>query len=378
MGAVLAVVCVLVELALSVALLGFALVTLGFAGEAYRHGMTPAHQALNALGILFAALPLFVTLWVSWRRFFSDRPLEGVPLGLGLPLVACVLCAGACFLSFMAGEWFTSRESEARRQRELAALRAEVEGGAREKSCDLVLLDPAATPEDMRRCRERIESLSTPEARWSELTKFLGETAGFKTWNPKQVGLAPAWDWSKSLAAVRHDQEWFVRAFYEAWLARPDALQSVEELERLRGCLRHGTRYSGWTPAAVEVLRSQVVPELSRRLDSQQDLYRNLPSAETQLQWVREELETLRTKPEEGGGPPPPKPDAVPEGTIGLARLDDDGTLRLWMRGTPSTGAFGDVYLEYHSYDEPYRKWMRYLGALAPREVRPVPSMPRD
>ncbi|MCP3140858.1 hypothetical protein [Pyxidicoccus xibeiensis] len=375
MGAVLAVLSSLVALVLSVVLLHYAFIMQGFAGESYRHGMSPAHQALNVLGMFLAALPLFVTLWVSWRRFFSDRALEGIPLGLGLPWAAFVVCAGACYLSFSAGEGFTSRAREAATQRARAALRAEVENGAEYKACELVLLDPAATPEDMRRCRALIESLPTPQARWSEFRNFLSQTSDFRSWNPKQLGLAPAWDWNRSLVAVRHDQEWFLRAFYEAWLARPAALQSAEELANLRRLLQGSTRHSGWTPAAVDVLRSQVVPELARHLDSNLERYRGDATAELHLEWVREELETLRTKPAEGGGPPPPKAGAVPEGTIGLAQLGDDETLRLWLRGTPSTGAFGDVYLEYRHYDEPYRKWLSFLGSLPPGEVRPVPPM---
>ncbi|MFP2911396.1 hypothetical protein ACLESD_41500 [Pyxidicoccus sp. 3LFB2] len=367
MNAVLAVLSFLVALGLSLALLAFAVVTLGFSGESHRSGMTPLHVALNIVALVIAFAPLVITLWVAWRRFVSSRPWDDVPLGTGLPLVACAVCAGATFLSFLAGEWVASLDSNRKRAQELAALRAEVEGGAQEKACDLVLLDPMATPADMQRCRARIESLSDPRARWAELRKFRHDISGFNGWTPMKVGLAPEWDWNREVVAVRHDQEWFIRAFYETWLAQPAAFQSPEELQHLQGCLRVSTRGHGWTPAALDVLRSQVLPELVGRLESPQDPPRD-PHVEGRIQ---ELIKSLQESPG-GGGPPTPRLDAVPEGTIGLAKLDDEGNLHLWLRATPTTGAFGDVYFTYDPSDEHLRHWKGHLGSMEPGEVRPV------
>jgi hypothetical protein len=360
--------CTVVALGLSVALLGFALVTLGFSGESYRSGMSSLHIAFNTVAVLFALAPFVLTLWVSWRRFISSNPWEAVPLGWGLPFVALVTCAVACFLAFLGGEWVASLQSEKRRAQERAALRAEVEGGAQEKVCDLVLLDPMATPEDMRRCRARLESLTAPGARWAELTKFLGSNTGFKTWNPKQLGLAPKWDWNRSLVAVRHDQAWFLPMFFETWLARPEAFQSEKDLDQLNGLLRSSQREDGWAPAAVDALRARVLPEIVRRFEAQQAV----PQDVHVMDWLRKALSELQQTPGDAGEPTPPTPAGTPPDAIGLARIGDDGDLRLWLRTTPSAGAFGDVFLRYSPSNEHFRHWKRHLGSMEPGEVRPV------
>jgi hypothetical protein len=360
--------CTVVALGLSVALLGFALVTLGFSGESYRSGMSGLHIAFNTVAVLLALAPLVLSVWVAWRRFISSQPWEAVPLGWGLPFAALAVGAVGCFLAFLGGEWVASLQSEKRRAQERAALRAEVEGGAVEKSCDLVLLDPRATPEDMRRCRARIEALTAPDARWAELKKFLGPNSGFRTWNPKQLGLAPKWDWNRDVVAIRHEQEWFLPMFFEAWLSRPEAFGSEKDLEQLFGLLRSSSREDGWTPAAVDALRVQVLPEIARRFEAQQAV----PGDASVMKWMKEAITTLQQTPGDEGEPVPPSPADLPEDAIGLARIGDDGELRLWLRATPSTGAFGDVYLRYPPYDEHFRHWKRHLGSMEPGEVRAV------
>ncbi|RKH21511.1 hypothetical protein D7X74_01060 [Corallococcus sp. CA047B] len=376
MGAVFAGVCLLGELALGVALVIGAFFTLAFSSEAYRHNATPLHQALNLLAFALAVLPTFVTLWVGWRRFLSDRPWEAVPLGLGLPLVALVVCAGAAFLAVMGGEGSTSRHREQEARAALAALRAEVDGGARHKVCDLVARDPRASAEDMRRCRDFIESQPGVEARWAEFSKFFDEQMGFQTWKLGEVGLAPAFEWSKAVPVIRHDQEWFLRAFYETWLARPQALASMEDLGRLRLALQSSTRYLGWDARAVETLRTQVLPVLSGRLDAQEPRLRALPDMDAWLLGsVREKIQNLQASPEDGVEPLPPLPGTPPPGAVGVARMADDGALDLWLRASPTSGAFGDVYLRRASYDPEYEGWLKHLGgALRPGELRFIPA----
>ena len=371
MSAVFALLSFLVALALSLALVAYALVSLGFSGESYRSGMTWLHVGFMMVAVLVAFVPLGLTLWAFWRRFFSSRPWADVPLGLGLPLVACVVCAGACFLAFIGGELASKHYSDWMGARERAALRVAVDAGAREKACDLVRLDPKATSEDMRRCRAHLESLSSTAERWAVLATF-HDVAGFKTWTPAQVGLAPRSDWSRKLVVVRHDQEWFLRTFYETWLARPDALQSKDDLSALRSCLRHSTRLNGWTAAAMEVFRSQLFPEIVRRVESLPAPHRDLLEAG----WLREELPKLQASLEQGGEPPTPKLATVPEGTLGLAQLTQDDALHVWLRATPTEGAFGDVYLVYpHSGRRIPNDWEGHLDPMEPGEVRPVPPL---
>ncbi|NMO19050.1 hypothetical protein HPC49_37355 [Pyxidicoccus fallax] len=371
MSAVLAVLCLLVTLALSLAVLGFALTTLGFTSEAYHRGMTTLHIVITVVAVLVAATPLFVTVWAGWRRFFSSRPWEDVPLGLGLPLLAPVVCAGLSLLAFHLGERVASHQSQQRRAEELAALRAEVDGGALEKSCDIILTDPRATPEDMRRCRTRIESLSDPKKRWAELQRFLDIHSGFQTWTPMKVGLAPKWDWNRSVVVVRHDQEWFIRTFYETWLAQPEAFDSEKELTRLNGCLRDTDRWTGWTPSALAVFRAQVLPAIVQRVEAQRERHQEL----LVWPWLQKALAEHQAPPKKKEVPPVPKLDAVPERSIGLARFDADGTLHLWLRATPETGAFGDVYLTYTPSDEHYGPWKSHLDSTEPGKVQPVAAL---
>ncbi|MFY2561356.1 hypothetical protein ACN469_27395 [Corallococcus terminator] len=368
---------VLVGLALGIALLFGVVVTLGFSGEAHRHRVTRLHAALQRGTLLVALMPVPLALWVGWRYFFSGRGLEGLPLTWGLPIAGSVGCAAVAALFFFAGEWLASRESEKRfeaERRALVALRVEVVQGARQKACLLVASDPEATADDMRRCREYVDSLSEPTARWSELSRFLADF-GFKTWNLRQVGLSPVWDWNRSIVVVRHEQAWFLRAFYETWLARPDALQSSDELERLSACLRMSTHRSGWSAPALDVFTSQVLPELVRRLE---ELAPSVPSSSGEaLARVREELASLRTRLDEDVVPQPPSIGAVSEGTIGLAELRAESVLRLWLRSTPDAGAFGDVYLEYQPYEAELRQWLGHLGSMTQGVVKPVPPMKR-
>ncbi|NOK07857.1 hypothetical protein [Corallococcus exercitus] len=375
MSAVVAGVCLLVELALGVALLVGTFITLAFSSESYRHTATPLHQALNGLAFVLAVLPLVLTLWVGWRRFLSDRPWEAVPLGMGLPMVALVACGVCASLSIMGGGWVTSRH---RARQELAArlaLRAEVEGGAVHKACDLVAADPRASAEDMRRCRTFIESRPSPEARWVELTKFTDSRGDFQSWHLAQVGLAPDWEWGKVVPVIRHDQEWFLRTFYETWLARTPDLPSLDDLGRLQLALQSSTRYLGWDARAVETLRTQVLPTLSARLEAQEPRLRALPDMDPWvLDAIRDRSQSLQTKPDEGVEPLPPLPGTPSPGDIGVARMDDTGALDLWLRASPGAGTFGDVYVRRASYDTEYEKWLKYLGPLHPGELKFIPA----
>ncbi|MBN8227777.1 hypothetical protein JYK02_09670 [Corallococcus macrosporus] len=375
MSAVVAGVCLLVELALGVALLVGTFFTLAFSSESYRHTATPLHHALNGLAFVLAVLPLLLTCWVGWRRFLSDRPWDAVPLGMGLPLVALVACAVSAYLSMMGGAWVTSRHREQQEVAARLALRAEVEGGAVHKACDLVAADPRASAGDMRRCREFIESRPDTEARWAELTKFTDSRGLFQTWHLAQVGLAPDWAWGAVVPVIRHDQEWFLRTFYETWMARTPDLPTLDDLGRLQQALQTSTRYLGWDARAVETLRTQVLPTLSARLEAQEPRLRAQPGMDPWvLDAIRDRLQSLQTKPDEGVEPLPPLPGTPAPGDIGVARMDDTGALDLWLRASPTSGTIGDVYVRRASYDDGYEKWLKFLSPLRPGELKFIPA----
>lgn len=190
------------------------------------------------------------------------------------------------------------------------------------------------------------------------------------------MGLSLRWDPITELVVVRHDQEWFLRTFYETWLAQPNAFHSREDLERLQACLRHTKRSSGWTLAALEGLRPHVLPELLRRLETRPGGYRQ--DEEAPRDASRKMIATLLETPEEGGGPAVPVlPDAPAPDAIGVAQVGEDDTLHLWMRATATQGNFGDVYFHFAHGDAEYHAWMTVLGPLQKGQVRGVPPFKR-
>jgi uncharacterized membrane protein len=378
MGTLLAVLALAAELVACLAVLAFAAVTIGFQGESYRRGLEPLQLALTWLAVILAFAPLLVTVWVAWRRLFSSRPWADVPLGLGLPAVALLAGSVLAMLAFLGGELAHSRAWEKRQAEERSALRAQVEAGEREKACDLVVKDPRCTRADMRRCREVLESLGTPDARWRELKKFLDAGGYFESFNPKELGFSPTWDFNKSLVVVRHDQEWFLRTFYASLLARPETFSTPEGLRRLGNVLQSSSRHRGWTHAAGKVLRAELLPEVTRRLAEAQPRLQGSVEFQYPFEDVTNQLTRLRT-PEDEEPPMPTLAQPAPRESIGLARLDsEDGRLHLWLRATPTEGEFGDVYLGFDthpSYGKEGRAVLRHLGGLEPGEVKPVPPL---
>jgi hypothetical protein len=379
MGTLLAVLALAAELVACLAVLAFAAVTIGFQGESYRRGLVPLQAALTWLAVLTALAPLLVTVWVVWRRLFSSQPWADVPLGLGLPVVVLLAGSVVAMLAFQGGELAHSWASEKRRAEERGALRAQVEAGERGKACELVVKDPRCTPADMQRCREVLESLGSPDARWRELEKFLTVGGHFETFNPKELGFTPTWDFNKSLVVVRHDQEWFLRTFYPALLARPETFSTPEGLRRLGSVLRSSSRYQGWTHAAGKVLRAELLPEVTRRLAEAQPRSRGSEELQSAFESATDQLTWLRTPPQDEEPPVPTLTQPAPRESIGLARLEsEDGRLHLWLRATPTAGEFGDVYLGFDthpSFGKEGRAILSHLGGLEPGEVKPVPPL---
>jgi hypothetical protein len=367
------------ELAACLAVLAYAAVTLGFQGESYRRGLDPFQAALTWLAVLLALAPLLVTVWVAWRRLFSSRPWEDVPLGLGLPAVALLAGAVLALLAFQGGELAHAWASEKQRAEERRVLRAQVEAGERGKACELVVKDPRCTRADMQRCREVLESLGSPDARWHELEKFLTAGGGFERFNPKELGFTPAWDFNHHLVVVRHDQEWFLRTFYTALLARPETFTTLEGLQRLRDVLRSSRRDWGWTHAAGKVLRAELLPEVTRRFAEAQARLRGSEELRGAFTSTADALARMQEPPRDEEPPVPTLAQPAPRESIGLARLEsEDGRLHLWLRATPTEGEFGDVYLGFDthpSYGKDGRAILRHLGGLAPGEVKPVPPL---
>lgn len=371
MKTAIAIVVWVVELGLSLALIVVALIGLSFVSEGRKGHILPLHQTLNILALLLAALPLGMVLWVGYRTFVSDRP--NVPLGLGLPVVAGLGCALASLLVMTLGERFSNVGAEAEARRFKAEVRERVEAGEERLACQVMVTDPDATAQDMRRCRAYVESRPRGLERWYEFDQFLeGRTSDLKTWNPQERGLSPFWDKQVALAVVHHDQAWFLRAFFESLLEKPPPLYHTD-VSIIHSALAHLDPASGWSREAIEQLRPQVLPELLKRITPEpgNEVYVAQVDRDGALQLLNKLLES---------GPrevPPVPPLASPPTaeTVGVVRMDADGALEFWMRATATQGNLGDVYFRHASGSESHQQWIQALGPMVKGQVRPVPRL---
>ena len=69
--------------------------------------------------------------------------------------------------------------------------------------------------------------------------------------------------------------------------------------------------------------------------------------------------------------PPPPR-----GASIGVARLDEEGSIVLDLRATDGRGIVGDARLVYSKSDPRYREVLEHLGGLEPGRAKPVPPWP--
>jgi hypothetical protein len=69
------------------------------------------------------------------------------------------------------------------------------------------------------------------------------------------------------------------------------------------------------------------------------------------------------------------RPNNQPE-SIGVAWLEDDGTLVLQLRAEGQGHAVGDALIRYKPADEAYARTLKHIGSLNPGETKPVPPWP--
>ena len=61
---------------------------------------------------------------------------------------------------------------------------------------------------------------------------------------------------------------------------------------------------------------------------------------------------------------------------IGVASMEADGTIVLWLRAESPEGSVGDAVLRYPPSDERYDQVLAHLGGLRPGEEKPVRPFP--
>ena len=64
-----------------------------------------------------------------------------------------------------------------------------------------------------------------------------------------------------------------------------------------------------------------------------------------------------------------------PVTSIGMATMDADGTIVLYLRAT-APGVVGDGLVRYRPGDKDYDAVLKHLGGLRPGESKPVPPWP--
>src|SRR5690242_7130101 len=73
---------------------------------------------------------------------------------------------------------------------------------------------------------------------------------------------------------------------------------------------------------------------------------------------------------------PPVQQPASKAGSIGSAKMLDDGTIQLQLRAEGDGGMVGDALLVYPPSHADYQRILTHLGGMKPGESKPVPPFP--
>lgn len=257
-----------VEGVASLALLGWVLVILAFAGEAHRRGVPDVQARLQTLALALGVLPLVAVVGVGTWALLRSRG-GGAPLPswiFGAPAVVLILATVGALGAFRLGGRLGAAASEAEWAASIEELRRAVEAG-RASPCALVAQDPRASAADMAACRARIERLVDRAARWAELGHFVAADGRLATFNVSQVGLAAKWDWNapKIPSPRSPHQAWFIHTYFAVWLEEPGLFAAPEARAKLLTLLNDLDGCT-WDEEAREAYRRDVRPLLAARL----------------------------------------------------------------------------------------------------------------
>jgi hypothetical protein len=236
---------------------------LAFHGEGSRGHGPGLDGFCVGLAAALCAAPVIAAVWIGARRLILPGPAILFWLPLALTIVGAPSAAGLLELA----EVRASKAAHRRTAADIAAIRRHLAAGDASRACELVNMDPKATPAEMAACRSRVDAAPDAAARWRELQAFVCWNRSFNSWNVQQLGLSAEWDWSKPMIPTvpAADQEWFLKAFFESWLARPDALSGDEDVGSLQ-CKLDDLTKDAWSPDAVRVFAAEVLPKVRARL----------------------------------------------------------------------------------------------------------------
>ena len=71
------------------------------------------------------------------------------------------------------------------------------------------------------------------------------------------------------------------------------------------------------------------------------------------------------------------KGDVMPEASIGVARMEADGTIVLQLRAEGAGGSIGDALMRYPVGHPQYREILQHLGGLEKGQSKPVAPWPQ-
>jgi hypothetical protein len=187
--------------------------------------------------------------------------------GLLIPALALVIAAPASLGLFDLGDKLGAAQAQRARDERAAALRAAAERGER-SWCELVNDDDRATSEDMRRCKESVESADDAAARRRELEYFF-DRSELRSRYADQLGVTPAYYAERMPTIVPPLQPWLLEALF-ALALEDHALDTVEGRERLARLV--GATWSlSWSAEALDAFergpRKAIEHELETRTD---------------------------------------------------------------------------------------------------------------
>ncbi len=267
-----------------------ALVSWGFAGEAYRGSPIPNDVlrklvATSLLAIAGAAVPLAIALGVHWRKFPSRWNWLAAVVCLAVVTTDIVVQLGGIGQIMEDARRRAARDVEARlyrmetRRKEMAqaaALRTKFETDP-SFACAWFGSDPMAKAEEFAACRRLLESPLAPEARWREFGNF-ADGSSFKRWRADQVRgdsgeVYRDSDWNFTSVIPRAEQAWFVKAYVEAWMALGD--HSFTAAARGVTDALDDVSRPWWSPEARQALaaapRGQIIARLEKLLHGESD-----------------------------------------------------------------------------------------------------------
>lgn len=201
-----------VQIAISIMLIGYGIMTLAFHSESMRGNLNnPVSTSLLLLIWVIIFLPLIFTAYSAYQiHLQKSTALAGVVQWVLITVVCVATAFGLVILNekIAPGAYANAQEKTIRK------LVDKARSGDKAKACELVYLEDAASDEYFPLCKEYLESLQGSPALWSELQNFtIG--ASFRSQKSGRSVIPPEF------------QSWFLNLFFDQMMkAAPSDLKA--------------------------------------------------------------------------------------------------------------------------------------------------------